>query len=96
MLRAPLRSASNAHVLALWAAVALLSLLDALLVPVAGPVGVAANVFLFLCALAVLAHEFTRLAYTELVLELEHLEIETRLITEMFANVMGECENEMR
>jgi hypothetical protein len=40
--------------------------------------------------------EFTRLAYTELVLELEHLKIETRLITEMFANVMGECENEMR
>jgi hypothetical protein len=28
-----------------------------------------------------------------LVLELEHLKIETRLITEMFANVMGECEN---
>ncbi len=27
------------------------------------------------------------------VLELEHLKIETRLITEMFANVMGECEN---
>ena len=40
--------------------------------------------------------EFTRLSYTELVLELEHLKIETRLITEMFANVMGECENEMR
>ncbi len=31
--------------------------------------------------------EFTRLSYTELVLELEHLKIETRLITEMFANV---------
>ncbi len=31
-----------------------------------------------------------------MVLELEHLKIETRLITEMFANVMGECENEMR
>ena len=40
--------------------------------------------------------EFTRLTYTELVLELEHLKIETRLMTEMFANVMGECENEMR
>jgi hypothetical protein len=40
--------------------------------------------------------EFTGLGYTELVLELEHLKIETRLITEMFANVMGECENEMR
>ncbi len=39
--------------------------------------------------------EFTRLTYTELVLELEHLKIETRLITEMFVNVMGECENEM-
>ncbi len=37
--------------------------------------------------------EFTRLSYTELVLDLEHLKIETRLITEMFANVMGECEN---
>jgi len=37
--------------------------------------------------------EFTRLSYTELVLELEHLKIETRLITEMFPNVMGECEN---
>jgi hypothetical protein len=40
--------------------------------------------------------EFTRLAYTELVLELEHLKIETRLITKMFVNVMGECENEIR
>jgi hypothetical protein len=40
--------------------------------------------------------EFTSLTYTELVLELEHLKIETRLITEMFANVMGECENEIR
>jgi hypothetical protein len=38
-------------------------------------------------------NEFTCLSYTELVLELEHLKIETRLITEMFANVMGECEN---
>jgi hypothetical protein len=37
--------------------------------------------------------KFTRLSYTELVLEMEHLKIETRLITEMFANVMGECEN---
>ncbi len=37
--------------------------------------------------------EFTCLSYTELVLELEHLKIETRLITEMLANVMGECEN---
>ncbi len=37
--------------------------------------------------------EFTCLSYTELVLELEHLKIETRLINEMFANVMGECEN---
>ncbi len=36
------------------------------------------------------------LVYTELVLELEHLKIETRLITEMFPNVMGECEKEMR
>jgi hypothetical protein len=38
-------------------------------------------------------NEFTCLSYTELVLELEHLKIETRLITEMFVNVMGECEN---
>ncbi len=37
--------------------------------------------------------EFTCLTYTELVLEMEHLKIETRLITEMFVNVMGECEN---
>ena len=37
--------------------------------------------------------EFTRLAYTGLVLELEHLKTETRLISERFANAMGECEN---
>ena len=37
--------------------------------------------------------EFTRLPYTGLVLELKHLKIETRLISERFANVMGECEN---
>ncbi len=37
--------------------------------------------------------KFTRLPYTGLVLELEHLKIETRLIRERFANVMGECEN---
>jgi hypothetical protein len=30
---------------------------------------------------------------TGLVLELEHLKIETRLISERFVNVMGECEN---
>ena len=34
--------------------------------------------------------ESTRLAYTGLMGELEHLKIETRLIDEMFANVMGE------
>jgi hypothetical protein len=34
--------------------------------------------------------EFTRLPYTGLVVELEHLKIETRLIDEKFANVMGE------
>ena len=33
------------------------------------------------------------LPYTGLVLELEHLKIETRLISERFANAMGECEN---
>ena len=32
--------------------------------------------------------EFTRLAYTGLVVELEHLKIETRLIDEKFANVL--------
>ena len=34
--------------------------------------------------------EFTRLTHTGLVVELEHLEIETRLIDEMLASVMGE------
>ncbi len=34
--------------------------------------------------------EFTRLAYTGLVVELEHLKIETRLINEKFASAMGE------
>jgi hypothetical protein len=34
--------------------------------------------------------EFTRLAYTGLLGGLEHLEIETRLIDEKFANAMGE------
>jgi hypothetical protein len=37
--------------------------------------------------------EFTRLTYTGLVLELEHLKPETRLISERFSNAMGECEN---
>jgi hypothetical protein len=37
--------------------------------------------------------EFTRLPYTGLVLELEYLKIEPRLINESFANAMGECEN---
>ena len=35
--------------------------------------------------------EFARLTYTGLVVELEHLKIETRLIDEKFASVMGEC-----
>jgi hypothetical protein len=35
--------------------------------------------------------ESTRLAYTGLLGELEHLKIETRLIDEKFASVMGEC-----
>jgi hypothetical protein len=34
----------------------------------------------------------TRLAYTELRGGLEHLKIETRLLDERFASVMGECE----
>jgi hypothetical protein len=33
----------------------------------------------------------TRLVYTGLCGELEHLKIETRLIDERFASVMGEC-----
>ncbi len=36
--------------------------------------------------------EFTRLPYTGLVLELEHLKIETRLIIMMFASGMGALE----
>ena len=34
--------------------------------------------------------ESTRLGYTELIGELEHLKIEKRLIDEMFPSVMGE------
>ena len=36
------------------------------------------------------AKEFTRLTYTGLLGELEHLKIEARLIDEMFVSVMGE------
>jgi hypothetical protein len=36
------------------------------------------------------AKEFTRLTYTGLLGGLEHLQIETRLIDEKFAGVMGE------
>jgi hypothetical protein len=36
------------------------------------------------------AEESTRLTYTGLLGELEHLKIETRLIDEMFESVMGE------
>ena len=36
------------------------------------------------------AEESTRLTYTRLLVELEHLTIETKLIDEMFASVMGE------
>ncbi len=36
--------------------------------------------------------KFTRLPYTGLVLELEHLKIKTRLTNEKFASVKGECE----
>ena len=36
------------------------------------------------------AEESTRLTYTGLLGELEHLKIKTRLINEMFASVMGE------
>jgi hypothetical protein len=36
------------------------------------------------------AEESTRLTYTGWIEELEHLKIETRLIDEMFASVMGE------
>jgi hypothetical protein len=34
--------------------------------------------------------EFIHLSYTGLIVELEHLKIETRLIDEMFVNAMGE------
>ncbi len=34
----------------------------------------------------------TRLTYTELVVELEHLKTKTRLKDEKFASVKGECE----
>ena len=37
------------------------------------------------------AEESTRLVYTWFLGKLEHLQIETRLIDEMFASVMGEC-----
>ena len=37
------------------------------------------------------AEESTHLTYTGLISELEHLKIETRLIDEKFASVMGEC-----
>jgi hypothetical protein len=35
---------------------------------------------------------FTRLSYTGLVVELEHLKIKTMLTNEKFASVKGECE----
>ncbi len=35
--------------------------------------------------------ESTRLSYTGLIGELEHLKIKTRLTDEKFASVMGEC-----
>ncbi len=35
--------------------------------------------------------EFTHLTHTGRVVELEHLEIETRLTNEKFASVKGEC-----
>jgi hypothetical protein len=38
------------------------------------------------------AKTFTRLSYTGLVVELEHLKIKTRLTNEKFASVKGECE----
>jgi len=37
------------------------------------------------------SEESTRLTYTGLVEELEHLKIKTRLIDEKFVSVMGEC-----
>jgi hypothetical protein len=40
--------------------------------------------------LKIKGEESTRLVYTGLLGELEHLKIETRLIDEMFASVMGE------
>jgi hypothetical protein len=40
--------------------------------------------------LKIKTEESTRLAYTGFLGELEHLKIETRLIDEMFASVMGD------
>jgi hypothetical protein len=37
------------------------------------------------------SEESTRLGYTGLIGELEHLKIKTRLIDEKFVTVMGEC-----
>ena len=37
--------------------------------------------------------ESTRFTYTRLIVELEHLKIETTLIDEMFVSVMGEYRN---
>jgi hypothetical protein len=38
------------------------------------------------------AEESTRLTYTVLIEELEHLKIKTRLVDEEFVSVMGECD----
>jgi hypothetical protein len=37
-------------------------------------------------------NRFTRLSYTVLVVELEHLKMKTRLTNEKFPSVKGECE----
>jgi hypothetical protein len=39
-----------------------------------------------------LRDQVTRLSYNGLVVELEHLNIQTRLTNEKFASVKGECE----
>jgi hypothetical protein len=46
--------------------------------------------YLHMVRLQTKTKEFTWLTYTGLVVELEHLKIETRLIEEKFPNPMGE------
>ncbi len=55
---------------------------------------VKALIYVYVCRcderLKTKSEKSTRLGYTGLIVELEHLKIKTRLIDEMFASVMGE------